>query len=66
MLGDNSMYCNYCKMVCTSSICTVLATGPEILILLLNRGKGIEFDVKINFYDNLNLYNYIQYNYIFD
>ena len=61
MLGDNSMYCNYCKMVCTGSICTVLTTGPEILILLLNRGKGIEFDVKIRFYEDLNLFHYIEY-----
>ena len=62
MTGGNSMYCNYCKQNCNSSICTVLTTGPEILILLLNRGKGIQFDVKINFYDVLNLNNYIQYN----
>ena len=37
-----------------------LCTGPEILILLLNRGKGIEFNVKMTFDENLNLYNYIE------
>ena len=36
-------------------------TGPEVLILLLNRGNGIEFNVKIEFYEELNLYNYIEY-----
>ena len=56
------MYCNYCKRTCSNSMCTLLTTGPEILILLLNRGKGIEFNVKINFVDNLNLANYIQFN----
>ena len=61
MSGDNSMYCNYCKLTCTSSMCTNLTTGPEVLILLLNRGKGIEFDVKINFTEYLNLFNYIKY-----
>ena len=61
MSGVNAMYCNYCKRTCNSSMCTLLTTGPEILILLLNRGKGIEFDVKINFFVNLNLSNYIQY-----
>ena len=60
--GSNSMYCNFCKNTCSSSMCTVLTTGPEILILLLNRGKGIEFNVKINFVANLNLSNYIEYN----
>ena len=62
MSGSNSMYCNYCKRNCNSSMCTLLTTGPEILILLLNRGKGIEFNVKILFEENLNLFNYIQFN----
>ena len=60
MMGDNSMYCNYCKQTCPSSMCTNLTTGPEILIIILNRGKGIEFNVKINFYSELNLSNYIE------
>ena len=62
MSGDNSMYCNYCKNTCNSLMSTNLTTGPLILILLLNRGKGIEFNVKINFYEELNLCGYIQYN----
>ena len=40
---------------------TYLVTGPEILVLLLNRGKGKEFDVKIYFEEYLNLSNYIEY-----
>ena len=62
MSGENSMFCNFCKRSNNSSMCTILTTGPEILILLLNRGKGIEFNVKINFTYELNLFNYIQYN----
>ena len=62
MSGNNSMYCNYCKRNCNSSMCTLLTTSPEILILLLNRGKGNEFNVKILFSEILNLYNYIQFN----
>ena len=62
MSGDNSMYCNYCKRNCPSSMCTVLTTCPEVLILLLNRGKGKEFDVKILFNENLDLNQYVQYN----
>ena len=61
MDGENSIYCNYCKANCIGYITTHLVTGPEILILLLNRGKGIEFNIKINFYEELNLYNYIEY-----
>ena len=60
MAGANAMYCNYCKRTCDSSTCTLLTVGPEILIILLNRGKGIEFKVKINFVEYLDLSNYIQ------
>ena len=62
MSGANSLYCNYCKINFEGSMMTYLVTGPEILILLLNRGKGIEFDVKINFVEILDLRNYIEYN----
>ena len=59
MDGQNMMYCNYCKHTCNNSMRTLLCTGPEILIIILNRGKGIEFKVKINFYEDLNLTNFI-------
>ena len=61
MTGENAMYCNYCKKTCNSQMKTVLTTGPEILIIILNRGKGIEFNVKINFVEYLNLANFIQF-----
>ena len=61
MSGENSMYCNYCKTNTNSMMYTYLVTSPEILVLILNRGKGIEFNVKINFSEELNLYNYIEY-----
>ena len=60
MYNENSMYCNYCKQNTNCNMCTCLTTGPEILILLLNRGQGIEFNVKIYFMEDLDLSNYIQ------
>ena len=62
MGGSNAMYCNNCKVNRDCTMQTFLAAGPEILILLLNRGKGKEFDVKIDFYEEINLFNYIEYN----
>ena len=61
MSGSNSMYCNNCKINCKGSMYTYLSISPEILILLLNRGKGKQFDVKIYFEEKLNLYKYIEY-----
>ena len=60
MSGDNAMYCNICQRTTDCNMCTNLAFGPNILIIILNRGKGKEFDVKLNFGEDLNLYNYIE------
>ncbi len=54
------MYCINCKITTNCLMSTNLVTGPEVLIIILNRGKGIEFNVKINFKENLNLYNFIE------
>ena len=62
MSGDNAMYCKYCKQTCASQMCTNLTTGPEVLIIILNRGrKGIEFNVKMDFCLDLDLSNYIEF-----
>jgi ubiquitin C-terminal hydrolase len=60
MSGENQMYCNYCRVNSDCLLKTNLYTGPEVLILILNRGKGIEFNVKIYFTEELDLSNYIE------
>ena len=60
MSEENSMYCNYCKRNSNHLICTKLSTGPEILIILLNRRNRNEFNINIQFPENLNLFNYIE------
>ena len=62
MTGTNIMYCNYCKQNYQSSMRTIIATGPEILIIILNRGQGIQYNVKINFLEEINLANFIEMN----
>ena len=61
MSGEYGVFCHYCKITCNSSMCTMLTTGPTILIIILNRGKKIQFNVKINFEEKLNLAKYIQF-----
>ena len=56
--GDNSMYCDICKKCTNCSMKTVLYTLPKILIIILNRGLGMQFKVKLEFGENLNLNNY--------
>ena len=49
VMGDsNAMYCNYCKQTRPNKMQTTLVTVPKNLILLFNRGKGIEFNVGIH------------------
>ena len=61
MNEDNNIYCHYCKNNCNCMMSTNLVTGPEILIIILNRGKGMQFNININFFENINLCNYIEY-----
>ena len=61
MTGEDTMYCDYCKITGNFLISTYLVTGPQILILLFNSGKVTESNIKIYFEENLNLSNYIEY-----
>ena len=58
--GENAMYCNKCNGQFKAGYKTRLYYGPEILIIVLNRGKGIEFKVKLEFTETINLSNYFQ------
>ncbi len=58
-VGENAMYCDTCKRQLPASFQTRLYNAPEVLILVLNRGAGIQFKVKLQFNLQLNLYNYL-------
>ena len=49
------MHCNYCNKYFRSKLQTALFTGPEIIIIILNRGKDKQFKVKCKFVSKLNL-----------
>ena len=58
--GENSMYCNICRMQWSSNYVTFLYSAPNILILVLNRGQGIQFRIKLEFYTELNLTYFVE------
>ena len=58
--GDNSMYCDFCKNTFPSTFKTILYNGPDVLIVVLNRGQGIQFKVKLKFDFQLNLFKYLE------
>ena len=62
MTGENQMYCNICNKLCDSYYSTILYSGPNYLIINLNRGKGAVYECNVNFPEELNLLNYITFN----
>ena len=57
---SNQIYCNACRQMADASYSSYLTTAPKILILLLNRGVGIQFKIKLEFTTELDITNYIQ------
>ena len=62
MAGENSMHCNICKRQEAAYYHSYIVSSPEIIIIILNRGKGIEFNVKLEFEEYLNLQKYVRNN----
>jgi ubiquitin C-terminal hydrolase len=56
---DNKNYCNICKQLCDSLYTTKIFISPNILILILNRGKGNIYDVKLNFDENIDITDFV-------
>ena len=61
MTGENQMYCNICNKLCNAYYSTILYSGPNYLIINLNRGKGAIYECKVNFPNQLNIFNYVSF-----
>ena len=62
MTGPNRMYCNYCKTQSDFSTRNLIYKHPEVFIIILNRGKGLEFQVPFQYPESFILNNYINFN----
>jgi len=54
-----SFYCNKCRGLCLNYNSSKLICTPKTLIINLNRGRGLEYDVNIIFDEYLNLKEFI-------
>ena len=61
MTGDNQMYCNLCNCLCDALYGTLLYSAPNYLIINLNRGRGAVYECKVNFPEQLNIYNFVSF-----
>ena len=57
----NDYYCNMCKRTSNAMFANFISVSPNIIIIILNRGVGLQYKVKIDFEENLDLKNYVEY-----
>ena len=60
MQGENMMWCKYCNQNAVSQYMTTIYSPPTYLVLILNRGKGNCFNIKINFEEILDIGNFVK------
>ena len=61
MSGENQMHCNICNKLFDAYYSTIIYSGPNNLIINLNRGKGAIYECKVIFPEQLNIFNYVTY-----
>ena len=57
--GDNKNYCNLCKQLFDSMYTNRIFVSPNVLILILNRGKGNIYDVKLDFFETIDITQFV-------
>jgi ubiquitin C-terminal hydrolase len=58
--GENKIFCNKCQKLNDALCKNKIYSSPHVLILVLNRGKGNQFDCDVEFGENLNIKNYVE------
>ena len=57
----NDYYCNACRKTSSAMFANFISVLPNIIIIILNRGVGLQYKVKIDFEENLDLKNYVEF-----
>ena len=58
----NDYYCNICNKQCNCNYISKFSIMPNIIIIILNRGRGLEHKVNISFQnENLGLSKFVEY-----
>ena len=57
--GRNKIYCNKCNQMSDADNINKLYNSPEVLTIILNRGKGLQFDVAFDYPLLLNIDRFI-------
>ena len=57
--GENRNYCNKCKQLYDSIYTSKIFVSPTVLVLILNRGKGNIYNVKLDFPEILDITQFV-------
>ena len=57
--GQNQNYCNNCKQTYDSLYTSKIYVSPNVLVLILNRGKGNIYDVKLYFTEIIDITQFV-------
>ena len=57
--GENKNYCNICRQLWDSVYTSKIYVTPNILIIILNRGKGNIYKVKLDFNDSIDITQFV-------
>ena len=57
--GSNQNYCNICKQLSDSLYTSKIFSSPNVLVLILNRGKDNVFNVKLNFTEEIDISEFV-------
>ena len=57
--GENRNYCNICKQLFDSIYISKIFISPNILVIILNRGRGNIYDVKLDFSEVIDITQFV-------
>ena len=57
--GQNQNYCNICKQLNDSLYTSKIYSSPNVLVLILNRGKGNIYNVKLDFNEIIDITQFV-------
>ena len=60
LTGENRNYCNICRELFDSFYTSKIFISPNILIIILNRGKRNMYDIKLDFSEIIDITQFVQ------
>ena len=59
LCGDNVNFCNICKKLNESEFTSRIYSSPNILILILDKGKNNEYKIRVEFTETLDITQFV-------